>query len=243
MDCVRKISLWSAKRWFSMGNPPGCQIVWAGAVSTMPKRASADISPADGVLPDVNTTWAFDDPADGTGRKISATRRAIAGAGSIQSTPQGALLLRRSSNNGKCVHASTIVSVRRLPSSMKQGAISAAMALSLTASESSEANAASAIPASCADPTRVTSQPCEKLRIRTLVYSRATVASVPSTDTSLLLEAAHAGLIAGTVPTKGTSKRWRSSGNTSVEAVLQATTTTSGLCVVIRSPMTATTRL
>jgi hypothetical protein len=42
-----------------------------------------------------------------------------------------------------------------LPSSMKQGAISAAMALSLTASESSEANAASAIPASCADPTRL----------------------------------------------------------------------------------------
>ena len=38
------------------------------------------------------------------------------------------------------------------------------------------------------------------------VYSRFTVASVPSTETSLVAEAAQAGLIAGTVPTKGTAK-------------------------------------
>ena len=43
-----------------------------------------------------------------------------------------------------------------------------------------------------------------KSRISARVYSRFTVASVPSTDTRLFLEAAQAGLIAGTVPTNGT---------------------------------------
>ncbi len=38
------------------------------------------------------------------------------------------------------------------------------------------------------------------------VYSRATVASVPSTDTRFVTDAAQAGLIAGTVPTNGTEK-------------------------------------
>ena len=37
----------------------------------------------------------------------------------------------------------------------------------------------------CAEPTRVTSQPWPKSRISARVYSRLTVASVPSTDTSL----------------------------------------------------------
>ena len=62
----------------------------------------------------------------------------------------------------------------------------------------------SASEASSADPTSVTSQPCAKSSIRRLVYSRLTVALVPSTDTRLVLELAQAGLIAGTVPTNGT---------------------------------------
>ena len=53
---------------------------------------------------------------------------------------------------------------------------------------------------------------------------------------------AQAGLIAGTVPTKGTVKRARSSGSTRVEAVLQATTTRSGWYVSMSPLMTATTR-
>ena len=85
------------------------------------------------------------------------------------------------------------------------------------------------------DPTSVRSQPSPKLRISAWVYSRATVASVPSTETSFDCEAAQAGLIAGTVPTKGSAKRARSAGSTSVEAVLQAMTTRSGRCVSIRS--------
>ncbi len=72
------------------------------------------------------------------------------------------------------------------------------------------------------------SQPWPKSRIRARVYSRLTVASVPSTDTSLDLDAPQAGLMAGTVPTKGTAKRARKCGNTRVDAVLQAITTMSG---------------
>ena len=87
------------------------------------------------------------------------------------------------------------------------------------------------------EPTSVTSQPWAKSRIRARVYSRCTVASVPSTDTSLLCEAAQAGLIAGTVPTNGTAKRARRCGSTSVEAVLQAITTRSGRWAAISSPI------
>ena len=43
------------------------------------------------------------------------------------------------------------------------------------------------------------------------MYSRPTVACVPSTATRLLFDWAQAGLIAGTVPTKGTVKRDRNS--------------------------------
>src|SRR6266850_1630397 len=57
--------------------------------------------------------------------------------------------------------------------------------------------------AGCAEPTSVTSQPSAKSRISALVYSRLTVPLVPSTDTRFVLERAQAGLIAGTVPTKG----------------------------------------
>ena len=46
------------------------------------------------------------------------------------------------------------------------------------------------------------------------VYSRAIVASVPSTETSLLFDEAQAGLIAGTVPTNGILKRSRNRGST-----------------------------
>ena len=74
----------------------------------------------------------------------------------------------------------------------------------------------------------MTSQPWPKLRISAWVYSRATVASVPSTETRFDCDAAQAGLIAGTVPTKGRVKRSRSAGSTSVEAVLQAITARSG---------------
>ena len=85
----------------------------------------------------------------------------------------------------------------------------------------------------------MTSLPLAKSRISARVYSRLTVASVPSTDTRLLTEAAQAGLIAGTVPTNGTEKRARKCGSTSVEAVLQAMTTRSGRCRSIRSPISA----
>ena len=71
------------------------------------------------------------------------------------------------------------------------------------------------------------------------VYSRATVASVPSTETRRVTEAAQAGLIAGTVPTNGTENFSRSSGSTMVEAVLQAMTTRSGRCAAISSPISA----
>ena len=74
------------------------------------------------------------------------------------------------------------------------------------------------------------------------MYSRATVASVPSTDTRFDCEAAQAGLIAGTVPTNGTLKRSRSAGSACTEAVLQAITTRSGECAAIKSPISAVTR-
>ena len=72
------------------------------------------------------------------------------------------------------------------------------------------------------------SAPLAKSRISVRVYSRLTVALVPSTDTRRVSEAAQAGLIAGTVPTKGTGNRARRCGSTSVEAVLQAMTMRSG---------------
>ena len=65
-------------------------------------------------------------------------------------------------------------------------------------------SAASASEASSGEPTSVTSQPCAKSWISFLVYSRFTVPLVPSTETRLVFELAQAGLIAGTVPTKGT---------------------------------------
>ncbi|CAM5456284.1 hypothetical protein SCANM63S_04588 [Streptomyces canarius] len=42
-----------------------------------------------------------------------------------------------------------------------------------------------------------------EIRIRALVYSRLTVPRVPSTETRLVLDAAQAGLMAGTVPING----------------------------------------
>ena len=125
------------------------------------------------------------------------------------------------------------------PSSTKQGAISARivgvvdrLAAQLGFGERGEPRRA--------DQRDVAAWP--KSRISAWVYSRVTVASVPSTDTRFVCEAAQAGLIAGTVPTKGTVKRSRSSGSTSVEAVLQAITTRSGACASISSPISAITR-
>ena len=74
------------------------------------------------------------------------------------------------------------------------------------------------------------------------MYSRLTVPLVPSTDTRLVFERAQAGLMAGTVPTKGTWYRSRRCDITSVEAVLQAITTRSGACAAINSPISGTTR-
>jgi hypothetical protein len=74
------------------------------------------------------------------------------------------------------------------------------------------------------------------------VYSRLTVACVPSTATRLVRETAQVGLIAGTVPTNGTRKRVRKCGSTSVEAVLQGMTIRSGWWVSISSPIRSPTR-
>jgi len=97
------------------------------------------------------------------------------------------------------VQASTIVSVRCPPVSTKQGAISLATGAS---SVGVPWSSASAKPASRAEPTSVTSLPLAKSRMSACVYSRVTVACVPSTETRLVREAAQAGLIAGTVPMK-----------------------------------------
>ncbi len=87
------------------------------------------------------------------------TRRAIAGAGSMNRTGHADSRSSRSRRSGKCVHASTTVSVRRPASSMKQGASSAATSASATGSPRS---AASASEASRPEPTSVTSAPLAK---------------------------------------------------------------------------------
>ena len=93
------------------------------------------------------------------------------------------------------------------------------------------------------DPTRVTPQSAAKLSISARVYSRCTVPGVASTDTNFERDSAAAGLIAGTVPTKGRSgSALRKSASTSVEAVLQATTHRSGRMSSTRLRSTATTR-
>src|SRR5258708_20565096 len=112
----------------------------------------------------------------------------------------------------------------------KHGASSADISESLT---SKPFSAASASEASSAEPTSVTSQPCAKSRISALVYSRWTVPLVPSTDTRFVFERAQAGLIAGTVPTKGTWYCSRRCDITNVQAVVQATKTTSGQCAAL----------
>src|SRR5579862_4548373 len=74
------------------------------------------------------------------------------------------------------------------------------------------------------------------------VYSRATVACVPSTETRRVTDAEQAGLIAGTVPTIGSERLLRRSGRTMVEGVLHAYTARSGRCLAIRSLISVTTR-
>ena len=87
--------------------------------------------------------------------------------------------------------------------SMKQPEISVAIARSAAGAP---ASSASAYVASRGEPTRCTSQPDANSRISARVYSRPTVAWVPSTVTRFVTDCAHAGLIAGTVPTNGTAK-------------------------------------
>ena len=88
----------------------------------------------------------------------------------------------------------------------------------------------------------MTSQAPANSRISALVYSRLTVACVPSTATRLLRDCAQAGLIAGTVPTNGTEKRTRNSASARVDAVLQAIDNQSGACFSIAAPITSTMR-
>jgi len=109
-------------------------------------------------------------------------------------------------------------------------------------STGSPCRCASASTARRPEPTSVTSQPWPKSRISVLVYSRATVASVPSTDTSRVRDIAQAGLMAGTVPTNCSEKRRRNSSSTMVEAVLHAITTRFGSNRSVNSPITSTTR-
>src|SRR5262249_59630522 len=71
----------------------------------------------------------------------------------------------------------------RPPASTKQGAISCAIRSSATDAPRSSS---SAKPASRAEPTSLTSLPLAKSRINVWVYSRPTVASVPSTATRLV---------------------------------------------------------
>src|SRR5262249_4270273 len=85
-----------------------------------PKRTRVAWSASEAGLQEVNTTLA-DVAADAVGGPISSTtRRAIAGAGSMKLTGQGASRSRRDSSNGKCVQAKTTVSVRRPSLSTKQ---------------------------------------------------------------------------------------------------------------------------
>ena len=113
------------------------------------------------------------------------------------------------------MQASTIVSVRRPPASTK--ARRDLCAISRSATGAPELRFCVGRELRRADQGHVAA--VGESRISARVYSRPTVAFVPSTVTRLLIEPAQAGLIAGTVPTKGTEKRARSCGSTSVEAV------------------------
>ena len=92
----------------------------------------------------------------------------------------------------------------------------------------SPASSASAKEASRGEPTSATSQSEANSRISARVYSRLTVPACRAPRRACVFDCAQAGLIAGTVPTKGTVKRARNSASASVEAVLQAMTTRSG---------------
>jgi hypothetical protein len=70
---------------------------------------------------------------------------------------------------------------------------------------------------------------------------RFIVPGVASTAITPLNVCSAAGLIAGTVPTKGNAKRSLSDGRTSVEAVLQAMTTAAGRCSSMSWPTSETT--
>ena len=189
----------------------------------MPKRAIA----ACGTWPEVKTANAVPAPLAASARPSrSTTRRAIAGAGSTKSPATApAAASGRAAADSVCRQARQYRCVRR--HRRKQGAISACR--SPRRSTGVPASSASAYVGELFEPTSVTGSPGRKSRMSARVYSRATVASVPSTETRRVSEPAQAGLIAGTVPTNGTAKTsCAASGSTMVEAVLQAMTTRSG---------------
>src|SRR5439155_13497392 len=82
----------------------------ATAVASSPSRTSAAASAPAAERPDVNTIRADDCGApSGFGPISSTTRRAIAGAGSMNVTGQGDSRSSRSRHSGKCVQRSTNV--------------------------------------------------------------------------------------------------------------------------------------
>ena len=105
------------------------------------------------------------------------------------------------------MQASTIVSVRRASTSMKQAAVSALIASSVDRL-TGKLRFRICGKSRRADQMHVAAGG-EFADQRVRVYSRPTVACVPSTATRLLFDRAQAGLIAGTVPTKGVAKRDR----------------------------------
>jgi hypothetical protein len=206
----------------------------------MPKCANAAASVGDGWVPDVKTILVGegDEPLAADPLR-SPTRRAIAGAGSMNVTGHGRergepleqeRVVRAREYDGVGA-APAFIDEARLDLLRDQGvgdrsAVQLRLGIGREVGRADERDVAAV----------------GKVADQCAVYSRLTVAWVPSTVTRLVTELAQAGLIAGTVPTKGTRKRWRRCGSTSVEAVLQAITMRSGACAVISSPINATTR-
>ena len=90
------------------------------------------------------------------------------------------------------------------------------------------ASRASASSTSAAVPWRTTVQSPANRAARSSTYGWRTVASVPSTPITRVRLSAAAGLIAGTVPTTGTSSAARTAPSAIVDAVLQAMTISRG---------------
>src|SRR5262249_18444621 len=79
----------------------GALEVWPHGSGEKPEAVSARARAGEAKRPEVNSIfWELCVATDGRSRNRPATRRAIAGAGSSQSTCQGALARKRSSSNG-----------------------------------------------------------------------------------------------------------------------------------------------